>query len=52
MVRYSSSVGSNYTGPLNFVDKQTSFNAILNSVGVMLIAMGRSSRAIKESDTL
>ena len=52
MVHYSSSVGSNYTGPLDFVDNQTSFNAILNSVAVMLIAMSRSSRAIKESDTL
>ena len=52
MVRSPSSVGSTYTGPLAFLDNQTSFYNIFGLDPDMLLVIARSSYAIEESVTL
>ena len=52
MVRSPSFIGSTYTGPLDFLVDQSSFNNIFGLAPEMLLITARSSRAIEEYDTL
>ena len=52
MVRSPSSVSSTYTGPLDFLDNQSSFYNMPVLIPEMLLVIARSSRTIEASSTL